>query len=214
VKKIAVAGAVLAGLVMTVGASVAYAEEPANCADAITTLQRADADHRAAVDADNKAAAAEKADDAVDRARDRLADAQLDLDDANRRLNDVKADAIDSTGPDGATISDAEQSLIDTAQDRANDAKGVRDDRQEELNDAIDLENDADADALQDEADKTDAAALKKALDDARADFNRICIDEDDPTDDVTTTPVTPAPAPEITVVVPQGGVSTGGGPA
>jgi hypothetical protein len=228
VKKIVVPAAALALSLMTVGVGLAQAEEPANCADAITALQRADSDHRAAVAADDKAAAAKKADDDLGRAEDRLAAAERDLaaarDElarANTRLAGVKADAVATDSPGGATVTAAEQTLIDdaqaavaTAQDRVDDLTVVRNDRKAERDDAVDLENDADADALQDEADKTNAADLKKALDAARDDFNRICIDADDPTDDVTTTPATPAPAPEVTVVVPNGGVNTGGGPA
>jgi chromosome segregation ATPase len=231
-KKIVVPAAALALSLMTVGAGLAQAAEPANCADAITALQRADSDHRAAVAADDKAAAAEKAVDDLERAEDRLADAERDLAAARDTLTRAKDRLADlkkpGDGPDDNTtqepgetigseqqIADA-QSAVDAAEDKVDDLTVVRNDRLEERNDAVDLENDGDADDLQDEADKTDAAALKKAVDEARDDFNRICIDEDDPTDDVTTTPATPTPAPDVdvTVVTPRGGVATGGGPA
>lgn len=213
-KKILVPAAALTLCLMTVGVGLAQAEEPANCADAITALQRADADHRAAVVADEKAAAAEKADDDLERAEGRLADAERDLGAANDRLTQAQARIDDAEPPlTGQALADATAARDDAKEDR-DDARRVRDDRLNERDDARDLAEDTDAAALQDEADKTDAGVLKKAVDAARDDFNRICINEDDPTDDVTTTPATPAPAPEVTVVIPNGGVNTGGGPA
>lgn len=220
-KKILVPAAAVTLCLMTVGVGLAQAEEPANCADAITALQRADADHRAAVVADEKAAAAEKADDDLERADDRLADAERDLASARddlaqkqTRLDELDgADNVVPSADDSPGAVDA-KAARDEAQDEVEDLTVVRNDRKSERDDAADLENDADASALQDEADKTDAAALKRAVDAARDDFNRICINEDDPTDDVTTTPATPAPTPEVTVVIPNGGVNTGGGPA
>jgi hypothetical protein len=214
-KKLAVLGAAVALSVMT--APLAYAaDDPANCADAITALQRADSDHRAAVAADEALADAVAAGERLEDAQDERDDAQLgvaplateasakDRRDEVRRLLELEED--DPGFPTGEA-----RAALEREETRLNRYIEAEQDLTRAKSDA-----DADVVALRRKADDTNAAALKTALDDARTDFNRICIDEDDPTDDVTTTPATPAPAPDVdvTVVTPRGGVATGGGPA
>jgi hypothetical protein len=212
VKKTLVPAAALALSLMTVGVGLAQAEEPANCADAITTLQRADSDHRAAVAADDKLADAVDADERLKEAQDARDDAQrnvapIDTVTAARTERDKQQAIVDNRASTGAERRAAEEEVA-----ALNIYIRAEQDLTRAKNDADDV-NVVDA---RREADKTNAGDLKKALDEARADFNRICINKDDPTDDVTTTPATPAPAPDVhvTVVAPRGGVNTGGGPA
>lgn len=163
-RKTLVPAAVLALFVMTAPTALAQ-DGPVDCAAAVTALNAADVAHRDAVAADEKHAAGKEADDELVRAENRLAKAQAELDAA------IAADnAAGATEDSPATVS--AKALVATRTDEVNRAR-VEADK-------------TDADELRRKANRTDAAALKTALDEAREDFDRIC-------GGVTTTP-----APEL----------------
>jgi hypothetical protein len=221
-RKIAVAGAVLAGLIGAAGAvaPAALAQEvPTDCAAAVVALNDATAAHRAAVAADEEAADARAADLALEDAAENLADAKerqtLAAADVVARQQDTDEEVPGTPEHDAAlaALADAEEILADRTED-VEDAQ--------EAFDAAEDDAETNAGALQAEADKTNAAVLEGLVDDARDDFNRLCTEGDDDAD-VTTTPATPTPAPvtvvpdvdvDVDVDVPSGGVDTGGGPA
>lgn len=213
------AGLMLAGSTFAVGA------EPTNCADAVVALNEANVNQKAAVDADKAAADAKKADDALARAKDKKTDADTAESQAASDV-DVKQDAVDALDKDGDGKADVagDQAKLDNALVALAEAKKTLADRTRDaedadkaLADAQKLADKTDAGDLQDEADKTDVVATQRALDEARADFNRECTEGNDAAD-VTTTPptptATPAPVTPAPVEVPTGPVDTGGGPA
>jgi hypothetical protein len=179
VKKTLVLAAALA--LSLAGAPAAFAQdsEPADCAAAVTALNAADVAHRDAADADDKFQTAKDADDDLKRAERLLAEAEEALEKTN---NDARHDNPE-TAEDESTVTAEEQRSIDAAEALVNTRTAERDE-------ALVKANKTDADELRRKANKTDAAELKKALDEARKDFDRLC-------GGVTTTPPTPAPAPE-----------------
>lgn len=188
-----------ASALLTTGVGVAQAAEPADCGEAITVMNAADVAHRDAVAADEKAAAALDADRELLRAEHRLADAKAAVEAAIAADNEA---GLTEDSP--ATVS----------------AKALERTRQAEADKARVEADRTDARELGREARKTDADELKKALDDAKADFDRLCINnkpdnpEPEPADPA---PADPAPTPQDdddfsqVGVVPQGGVQTGG---
>lgn len=173
-----------AGL-MLVGGGIAVGAEPDNCADAVVALNEANVDHRAAVDADKKAADAKAADEALERAEDRLKVAQEELEVAEFELSQI---------PDPpAQGEDPAKAARDAAQKKVDDARAKVDDLTEARDNAKKLADATDAGALQDEADKTDVVATQRVLDEARADFDRECTEGEDPTAVPTTPPAAPA---------------------
>jgi hypothetical protein len=221
--------ALVGSLVLTTSvvlAPIAMAQEDPTCAEAITALQRADTDHRAAVEADEKADEAEKADDELTRAEERLADAQSAAQAkgvAREHQTEQSADRLRGERDELREVEDrsvAQDQRLAEIDERLPLIDAVLDAR-DEFDLAREAAEETDERALRDEAEKTDADELERALEDARDDFNGVCINgEDDPT--TTPAPTTsPAPAPEpakdITSqvgTVPSGGVDTGGGPA
>src|SRR5690606_7592950 len=187
--------------------AVALAEEkPADCGAAITAMNRADEAHRAAVEADEKAAAAEAADKAAE-------DAEKALEAARDAA--VAAGAPSNTHTQGKLDALREELEGLPEKDTPTDADRVR---RAELEEKIPLiaavieadkahaDAKADADrtnaaALRAEAEKTDADELKKALDEAKEDFDRLCIKTGEKTEPTNvpapTTPPADDPADE-----------------
>jgi DNA repair exonuclease SbcCD ATPase subunit len=223
------AGAVLALSVLT--APAALAQEPADCGAATVALQTAKTDRDKAVDDDEKAEAAKEADRAFDRA-------DRDLRQAQSRLTRAQ-EAVDEGLPIGGT--DAEKKELESAEKAVEDATDERDRARTKADkeDAAQLQRKADRtdadelkrrlDAAQDDvnrlcggvtttppvADDVDCGEVsddeaQRILDADKSDPNRLDVDGDGIAceDDAVLNP------PTVNVVVPSGGVATGGGPA
>jgi hypothetical protein len=175
-----VVSAAIAAL-FVVGAPVAYAAEPGDCGAATAALTTAQSELRDAVDADEKAQKAKDADRDFDRADRELRQAQNRLDRAKAAIADLGDDPLHPEPADGTP---AEQRELKSAQDAVDDATKERDRARKQA----DKENTTE---LQRKADRTDADALKREVDDAQDDVNRLC-------GGVTTTPAPEPPAVDL----------------
>ena len=169
------AGALLAGLAVGLPA-VASADEPADCAAAVTALNAAFSAHKDAVDADDKAAAAKDADQKLEDAQKEHSAAKANVAPISTRKGAQDAvDLIDKQLADNP--SDLEKKVLNSKRKdlvRFIEAdKGLEQATKDAGSDAV---------ALQNKADKTDAKALLVDLNKARADFNRLCVGQPDPT--------------------------------
>lgn len=231
-KKLIVPAAALALSLMTVSVGWAQAQEPADCGAATVALTSAQSDLNKAKDDDEKAAKAKEADDAFDRA-------DRDLRQAQNRLQRAK-DAVNAPNHEAT---EAEKRELESAQNAVDEATKERDrarkqadkenaaqlQRVADRTDAADLQkrlaaaqddvnrlcggvtttpqapdNDVDCDEVSDDE-------AQRILNADRSDPNNLDTDNDGVAceEDAALNP-----PPTVNVVVPQGGVATGGGPA
>jgi hypothetical protein len=235
VKKTVLAlGAALVLSVVTAPAALAQ-EEPADCGAATVALQTAKSEHDKAVADDNKAEAAKDADRAFDRADRDLRQAQARLDRAEKAIADVPIgqqptqDQLDERDSARKAVDQATRER-DRARDKADKENADQLQRKADRTDAAELKKRLDA--AQDDvnrlcggvtttpttppvADDVDCGEVsddeaQRILNADKSDPHRLDVDGDGIAceDEVNVTP------PTVNVVVPSGGVATGGGPA